>query len=49
MYPALSSETVADIAVATVTGEATLDEVLRQFGGCGQIEQLTMAYTYFHE
>ena len=49
MYPALSAETVADLATATVTDGATLDEVLRRFGDRGPYEQLTMAHNYFEQ
>ena len=43
MYPALSAETVADVATATVT----LEDVLGMFGSRGPREQLTAAYEYF--
>lgn len=49
MYPALSAETVADVATATVTDGATLDEVLRRFGDRGPHEELTMAHNYFEQ
>lgn len=49
MYPALSAETVAGVATATVTDGATLEEVLRRFGDRSRHEQLTMAHNYFKE
>ncbi|MCL2152139.1 MAG: hypothetical protein FWH57_04140 [Oscillospiraceae bacterium] len=49
MYPELSPEIVADIASIAVSGDSTLDEVLRKFGDCEAKEQLTMAFAYFNE
>ena len=49
MYPDLSAETLAAVAVAAVNDGATLDEVLTTFGDHGPHEQLTMAHTYFSE
>jgi hypothetical protein len=49
MYPALSAETVADVATATVTNGAALDEVFRRFGDRGSHEQLAMAHNYFEQ
>ena len=49
MYPALCAETVASIATATVTENATLSEIISRYGNCESEEQLTMAYEYFSE
>ncbi|MFL6091098.1 MAG: hypothetical protein ACJ71Z_13270 [Aeromicrobium sp.] len=49
MYPALSQRTVTGIAEATFTWEATLEDVLQRFTTDGPHDQLTMAYSYFHE
>lgn len=49
MYPGLAAATVSEVAIATVTDEATLDDVLTAFGDRGPWKQLTMAHAYFSE
>ena len=49
MYPVLSAEPVADVATATVTDGATLDEILRTFGDRAPHVQLMMAHNYFEQ
>jgi len=49
MYPALSVEVIKGIAIAAATHGAELDVVLDTYRDSGPIEQLTMAYEYFHE
>ena len=49
LYPDLSSETVTAVAVATVSGGATLDDLLITFGDRGPSDQLAMAHAYFME
>jgi hypothetical protein len=49
MYPSLDAQTVADVAVATVMHEDTLDEVLTAFADRGPQVELTVAHQYFSQ
>jgi hypothetical protein len=49
MYPSLSAQTVTDLAVATVRGGATLDDVLSAFADRGPRLELTVAHRYFSQ
>lgn len=49
LYPSLSKQTVTDVAAATVTNGASLDEVLATFGDKGFTVELTLAHRYFSE
>lgn len=49
MYPTLSASTVTDVAVATVTHGATLDDVLTVFADHGPQVELTVAHRYFSQ
>lgn len=49
MYPLLSPQTVADVAVSTAANGATLGEVLIAFGDRGPEVELTVAHRYFSQ
>lgn len=49
MYPALSSETVAEIASATVLNNASLHDVLAIFHDRGPELELSLAHNYFSQ
>ena len=49
MYPGLGRPVVEAVAVATVSTDATLDDVLIAFEDRGPADELEMAYAYFCE
>lgn len=49
MYPALTHETLAELAVETVVNDASLDAVLRLLGDRCPSAQVFKAHAYFSE
>jgi len=49
MYPSLDPQTVKEVAVATVTNDASLDDVRATFGDRGPEVELIVAHRYFSQ